>query len=78
MRVQNLRDAPAFCLGGLQTFGTVQRINRQRFTGLTARYQVIEVAVGIGGPDLLNDHAHVLLTLSKGSLMTTSIYCFII
>ena len=61
MRVQNLCDLPAFYFGRGQRLFRVQRVNRQRLAGLGAGDQVVEVAVGVVGPDALDDHV-----LSKG------------
>jgi len=54
--VEDLGDVPALCLGGGQTFLMVERIDRQRLAGFSAGHQIIEVATGVGGPDLFDDH----------------------
>src|SRR5216684_4067078 len=43
-------------LGRCQAFRVVERIDRQRLAGLAAGDQVVEIATGIGGPDLFDDH----------------------
>jgi hypothetical protein len=56
MGVQDLRDVPALLFGRLQTLVAVQWVNRQRFACLRASNQVIEISVGVGGPNLFDDH----------------------
>jgi hypothetical protein len=51
-----LRDLPTLVFGRVQTFFAVKRINRQSLARLMASDQVVEIAVGVGGPDLFNDH----------------------
>ena len=67
VRVEDLRDVPALRLGGGEAFLVVQRIDRQRLASLGAGDQIIEIAAGIGGPDLFDDHCSQLLpTLRNG------------
>ena len=56
VRVQDLGDRPAFVLGGLETLLVVEGIDGKRLARLAARDQVVEIAVGVRGPDLLDDH----------------------
>ena len=56
VRVENLRDLPALRLGGGQALAVVQRIDRERLAALGAGDQVVVVAVGVAGPDALDDH----------------------
>lgn len=56
VRVEDLRDLPALDPGRVQGFFMVQRIDRQRFAGLGAGDQVVEVAVRITGPDAFDEH----------------------
>ena len=58
--VEDLRDLPALVLGRGQALLVVQRIDRQRLAGLGAGDQVVVVAVGVAGPDALDDHGGVL------------------
>ena len=44
-------------LGRGEAFLMVERIDRQRLAGLVAGDQVIEVAAGVRGPDLFDDHS---------------------
>src|SRR5205823_7166267 len=65
--VEDLSDVPPLRLGGGEAFLVVQRIDRQRLAGLGAGDQVIEIAAGIRGPDLFDDHCSQLLpTLRNG------------
>src|SRR6185312_10059578 len=54
--VQDLGDLPAFLSRRLQAEPPLQRIDRQRLTGLRAGNEVVEIAVGIGRPDTLDEH----------------------
>ncbi len=55
-----------FALAGGEAFLVVQRIDRQCLAGLGAGDQIIEIAAGISGPDLFDDHRSQLLpTLRK-------------
>ena len=54
--IENLGNLPAFDLGRIQGFFMIQRINSQRFSGLWANDQVIEIAIGIARPDAFDDH----------------------
>ena len=56
VRVENLRDLPALRLGGGQAFLVVQGVDRERLAALGACDQVVVVAVGVAGPDALDDH----------------------
>jgi hypothetical protein len=56
VRIQDLRDLPALGLGCGQALAVIQWIDRQGLTRVRARDQVVEVAVGIAGPDSLYDH----------------------
>ena len=56
MRVQDLGDRPAILLGGRQALLVIERIDGQRFAGFLAGDQVVEVAIGVRGPDLFDDH----------------------
>ena len=47
-------------LGGAQAFLVIQGIDRERLAGFSAGDQVVEVAVGVAGPDLFDDHDGVL------------------
>src|SRR3546814_1338920 len=38
----------------------IERIDRQRFAGLRAGDDIVEVAIGVSGPDLLDDHIFLL------------------
>ena len=55
--VQDLGDVPAFVFGGFQTLVAVQRVDGQGFTGFSAGHKIVEIAVGVGGPNLFDDHA---------------------
>ena len=56
MGVQYLGDAPTLVFGCLQAFGAVQRVYGQGLASLWAGNQVIEIAVGVGSPDLFDQH----------------------
>jgi hypothetical protein len=56
VRVEDLGDVPTLGLGRRQAFLVIERVDRQRLAGLGTGDQVIEVAPGIGGPDLFDDH----------------------
>ena len=60
VRVQDLGDVPARFLGGPQAFLVIQGVDGERLAGFVAGDQVIEVAVGVGGPNLFDDHGIVL------------------
>ena len=55
VRVEDLRDLPITLLGGGQALRMIQRIDRERLAGLRAGNQVVEVAIVVCGPDLLDD-----------------------
>lgn len=57
MGIEDLRDGPAVLLRDRQALLVVQRVNRQRVTGLRANDKVIKIAIGIACPDLFNDHS---------------------
>ena len=54
--VEDLGDGPALRLGRSQAFLMVKGIDRQGLAGFSACNQVIEIATGVCGPDLLDDH----------------------
>ena len=54
--VEDLGDLPAGFFGRIQAFLAVQRVDGQRFAGLGAGDQVVEITVGITGPNLLHEH----------------------
>ena len=56
VRIQDLGDVPLLFVGDGETFPEVERIDRQCLAGLRTDDQVVEVAVGVGGPDLFDDH----------------------
>ena len=56
MGVQYLGDAPALVFGYFQALGAVQRVYGQGLASLRAGNQVIEITVGIGSPDLFDQH----------------------
>ena len=67
MRIKDLRNVPACCLGSVQAFFVIQRIDGQGLSGFGAGDQVVEVPVGIGGPDLFDDHGSVLCDGNPGN-----------
>src|SRR6516162_3002405 len=56
VRVEDLPDGPTLGLGGREAFLMIKRIYCQRFAGFLASDKVIEVATGVCGPDLFDDH----------------------
>ena len=56
MGVHYLSDVPALVFGSGQAFLVIQRIDSQRVSGFRAGDEIVEVAVGVGGPDLFDDH----------------------
>ena len=56
MGVEDLPDGPALRFGGGQALLMIEWIDRQRLAGFLASDQIIEVATGVCGPDLFNDH----------------------
>jgi hypothetical protein len=56
VRVQDLGDVPPFFLGGLQTLFMIQGVDGQGLAGFAAGDEVVEIAVGVGGPDLFDYH----------------------
>src|SRR3972149_205420 len=56
MGVQDLGDFPAPGLGRREAFHMVQGIDGERFSGVGAGDQVVEIAIRISGPDTLDDH----------------------
>src|ERR1041385_3695453 len=53
--IQDLRDVPALRLGGVHALFMIQRIDGERFAGFRARDEIVEVAIGVSGPDLFDD-----------------------
>ena len=53
--VEDLHDLPALVLCDGQAFLAVERIDCQRLSGLRTGNQVVVVAVGVTGPDALNN-----------------------
>ena len=56
VRVQDLGNRPAPVRRDGKAFFVVERVDRERFAGLGTGDQVVEVPVGVTGPDLLDDH----------------------
>jgi hypothetical protein len=56
VRVQDLRDREARILRGLEAFFVVERIDREGVARFRTSDEIVEVAVVVGGPDLLDDH----------------------
>ena len=56
VRVEDLRDRPAAFLRRGQALVEVERVYGERVTGLGAGDQVVEIAKGVGGPDLFDKH----------------------
>jgi hypothetical protein len=56
VRVQDLGDIPTFFLGGPQTLFVIQGVDGQGLAGFATGDEVVEIAVGVGGPDLFNYH----------------------
>jgi hypothetical protein len=56
MSVQDLCDLPPFVFSSRQTFAVIQRIDGQSFAGIRASDQIIEIAIGVGSPNLFNNH----------------------
>src|SRR5882757_5434524 len=56
VRVQDLGDIPSFFLGGPQTLFMIQGIDGQGLAGFATGDEVVEIAVGVGGPDLFDYH----------------------
>ena len=54
--VEDLGDLPAGFFGRIEALFTVQRVDGQRLAGLGAGDEVVEIAVGITGPNLLHKH----------------------
>ena len=54
--VQDLSDMPALVTGNGEAFLVLEGVDGQRLARLGAGDQVIEIAVGVAGPDLLHDH----------------------
>ena len=66
VRVEDLGDVPALLPGGLQALPVVEGIDRERLPGLGTDDQVIEIPVGVGGPDLFDDHGRIPVERSDG------------
>ncbi len=60
VRVEDLRDGPAFGLRRGKAFLVVERIDRERLAGLGAGDEIVEVPAGIAGPDLFDEHHETL------------------
>ena len=56
VRVQDLGDIPSFFLGGPQTLFMVQGVDGQGLAGFATGDEVVEIAIGVGGPDLFDYH----------------------
>ncbi len=56
VRVEDLRDLPALRAGRVQAQLPLERIDGERFARLRAGNQVVEVAVGVTGPDAFDQH----------------------
>ena len=56
MGVEYLGDAPALVFGYFQALGAVQRVYGQGLAGLRTSDKVVEVTVGVGSPNLFNQH----------------------
>jgi hypothetical protein len=56
VRVQDLGDLPTVLLRRGQTLLVIQGIDRQRLARVRADDEVVEVAIRVGGPDLMDDH----------------------
>jgi hypothetical protein len=56
VRVQDLGDVPAFFLGGPQALFMIQGVDGQGLAGFATGDEVVEIAVGVGGPDLFDYH----------------------
>jgi len=56
VRIQDLGNGPAFVLGGLQAFLVIQGVDREGLAGLAAGDEVVEITVGVRGPDLFDNH----------------------
>ena len=56
MGVEDLGDRPALGLRRREAFLVIERIDRQRLAGFGAGDKVVEIAAGVTGPDLFDDH----------------------
>jgi hypothetical protein len=56
VRIQHLRDLPVVALCRIEALLMIQRIDRHGLAGFGAHDQVIEISVGVTGPDLFYDH----------------------
>ena len=56
MGVEYLGDAPTLVFGYFQALGAVQRVYGQGLAGLRAGNKVVEVTVGVGSPNLFDQH----------------------
>ena len=54
--VEDLRDRPAFFLRAGQAARVIEGVDRHGLAGFRAGDQIVEIAVRVGGPDLLDDH----------------------
>ena len=54
--VQDLGDIPSFFLGGPKALFMIQGVDGQGLAGFATGDEVVEVAVGVGGPDLFDYH----------------------
>src|SRR5216684_7255289 len=56
VRVEDLGDIPSFFLGALQTLFMIQGVDGQGLAGFATGDEVVEIAVGVGGPNLFDYH----------------------
>ena len=55
--IENLRYRPAAFICDIEALCEVERVDRQRFACVLAGDEIIEIAVGVTGPDLLDNHS---------------------
>lgn len=68
MGVQNLCNSPPGVLCVLKTLSVVQRIDGKGLARFRTSDQVIEISVGVVGPNLLDDHVDFLTIRNRGAL----------
>ena len=68
VRVQDLGDVPPFFLGGHQTLLMVQGVDGQGLAGFAAGDEIVEIAIGVGGPDLFDYHGIIPIISSACSV----------